>query len=190
MPNRLRSLPVHPRPRPGEYLARWMERLAAANRVEFCVLFRFIRKHVNESGLETTLAMLTGVPVEIIKSLDNPFRVDFWKSPAECPFKGCGYKTKNEHALLANHLAYKHELGVEWFYCPYCMFKSKYRSRFKKHLGRKHYMHEFVKKCPKCNERVNILKDMNAHLKIKHDINIAEQRFRLTKTLFDFTSTL
>lgn len=144
-----RPLPVHPPPRTSDTIATWIEQLAAANEVPFPIMFEFITNHARDCGITKALNRLTGVSLEAIIALKNPFKRLYWANPKECPLKSCYLISDDRSWLLAYHLVFKHELGVRWYTCPSCRFISKYSQNLYIHQNRMHYSRMHFSSCNK-----------------------------------------
>jgi len=122
-------------------------------------------------GFENTLHKLTRVPVKIISQLKNEFKSEFWANVKECPIKDCDF-IGNKPSITFRHVGIHHNLGVHFYNCFHCEFKTKHLKSLKNHLIDKHDIDVKWYKCPKCEFKTKYSSRLKNHLAYKHDIGV------------------
>ncbi|HME50655.1 MAG TPA: hypothetical protein VKM55_00420 [Candidatus Lokiarchaeia archaeon] len=161
---------IHPPPELEESVGKWIERLAKANNVRFDILFGYIFELCEYCGLYKALNLLTRVPVETISKMENEFKDNFWNDEMNCPIKRCEFST-NSHQEIVRHLKTYHNIGVIYYTCSMCKFKTRDKQLLKKHQLDSHYHQyansEFIR-CKQCLYWAISEKELVNHVKKVH----------------------
>lgn len=171
MTQSIQMIPFHPQPDPKTTIGKWIETLANANQMTFRSLFRYIKKHAIEFGIVHTLSYLTGFSINEIDSLENEFKDPFPEKLNTCPIKGCDHSETYE-VLMFRHLSYAHDLGIQWYTCPYCDYKAKKSGHITQHLRHSHNIGIKWYECPQCDYRAKIKGNIRQHLANSHGIGV------------------
>ena len=83
----------------------------------------------------------------------------------------CNFQCKRKYSLK-RHLAFKHDIGVEWFPCTSCDYQSKNKYNLEKHLAFVHNIGVELLPCTYCDYQFKMKSDLKRHLAFVHNIGV------------------
>jgi uncharacterized C2H2 Zn-finger protein len=168
---KINPLLVHPPPEPDDTIASWLERLAKENHMNFGTFLAYIYECSRHLGFLEALHQLTRIHVNIISSMHDEFKENFWEDYKSCPFKDCDYK-KDYYYEIVHHLMQTHDLGITWYHCPEpdCDFKAKKKVKLEEHVTKTHDPDATLYICEYCDYYItNRKQNLERHVRRVHE---------------------
>ncbi len=172
MSNIINPLPIHPFPKNKHTIGNWIELLAKANKIKFKSLMFYIIKLSEKTDFIHTLALLTGYPIGKIYFIRNEFKMELTANLKACPIKGYAFIGKSFSNTYI-HVATDHNLGIVWYKCAHCEFKSKDPYTYRSHLSNKHNIKAIWHYCRYCDFKTKNAYTLVYHLAMEHQVGAA-----------------
>ena len=166
----LNPLPAHPSPNTDLPLSKWIEDLAEKNNIKFLTLLKYIKKKLgNFNNYSLILEKLTFKDKFQILRLKND--IIFQYNENTCPFRECNYVPKRKDHI-ASHLAWKHNINVQLFYCKMCDSNFKFKEKLTEHMKLAHNIKVKYIKCSECEKIFKSNGNLKQHKKFIHGIDL------------------